>query len=125
IAVMGESEFDGSGSLLTKTSPRARLGTKVLWSKLRSINSSGVEPVYDLTVNGTHNFIANGVVAHNSLEQDADVVLFIYRDEIYNSDSADRGTAEIIVAKHRSGPTGVAHLAFLDSFTKFVNMAQH
>jgi replicative DNA helicase len=59
-----------------------------------------------------------------SLEQDADVVLFIYRDEVYNSESSDRGTAELIVAKHRSGPTGVAHLAFFDSFTKFANMAQ-
>lgn len=59
-----------------------------------------------------------------SLEQDADVVLFIYRDEVYNAESSDRGTAELIVAKHRSGPTGTAHLAFLDSFTKFANMAQ-
>ena len=59
-----------------------------------------------------------------SLEQDADVVLFIYRDEVYKAESSDRGTAELIVAKHRSGPTGTAHLAFLDSFTKFANMAQ-
>ena len=49
-----------------------------------------------------------------SLEQDADVVMFIYRDEVYNPDSPDRGTAEIIVAKHRNGPTGKVHLAFLD-----------
>lgn len=59
-----------------------------------------------------------------SLEQDADVVLFIYRDELYNPDSPDRGTAEIIVAKHRNGPTGVTQLAFLDHYTRFANMAR-
>jgi replicative DNA helicase len=59
-----------------------------------------------------------------SLEQDADVVMFLYRDEVYNSDSPDRGTAEIIVAKHRSGPVGTTRLAFLDHYTKFANMAR-
>ena len=59
-----------------------------------------------------------------SLEQDADVVLFIYRDEVYNKDSSDKGTAEIIIAKHRNGPTGSAQLAFLDHYTRFANMAR-
>ena len=59
-----------------------------------------------------------------SLEQDADVVMFIYRDEIYNPESTDRGTAEIIVSKHRNGPTGVTQLAFLDHYTRFANMAR-
>jgi replicative DNA helicase len=59
-----------------------------------------------------------------SLEQDADVVMFIYRDEIYNPESADRGTAEIIVSKHRNGPTGKTQLAFLDHYTRFANMAR-
>ena len=59
-----------------------------------------------------------------SLEQDADVVLFLYRDEMYNPDSADRGTAEVIVAKHRNGPTGKCQLAFLDHHTRFANMAR-
>ncbi len=59
-----------------------------------------------------------------SIEQDADVVMFIYRDEIYNTDSPDRGIAEIIVAKHRAGPTGAVRLAFLDHYTKFANMAR-
>lgn len=59
-----------------------------------------------------------------SLEQDADVVLFLYRDEIYNPDSSDRGVAEIIVSKHRNGPTGMTQLAFLDHFTRFANMAK-
>ena len=73
---------------------------------------------------GTHNFVADGIVVHNSIEQDADVVMFIYRDEVYNPESPDRGTAEIIVAKHRNGPTGMVRLAFLDHYTKFANMAK-
>jgi replicative DNA helicase len=59
-----------------------------------------------------------------SIEQDADVVCFIYRDEEYNPESEHRGTAEIIVAKHRNGPTGSSRLAFLSHLTKFANMAR-
>jgi len=59
-----------------------------------------------------------------SLEQDADVVLFLYRDEVYNADTPDAGIAEVIVAKHRSGPTGTVRLAWLGQFTKFANMAR-
>ncbi len=59
-----------------------------------------------------------------SLEQDADVVAFIYRDELYNSESPDVGTAEVIVAKHRSGPTDKVRLAFLSHYTLFANMAR-
>jgi replicative DNA helicase len=59
-----------------------------------------------------------------SLEQDADVVLFIYREELYNPESPDRGTAEIIISKHRNGPTGSTQLAFLDHYTRFANIAR-
>ena len=59
-----------------------------------------------------------------SIEQDADVVMFLYRDEMYNQDSPDIGTAEILVAKHRSGPTGKAKLAYLSQYTRFANMAK-
>jgi replicative DNA helicase len=59
-----------------------------------------------------------------ALEQDADVVMFLYRDEIYNPESPDQGTAEVLVAKHRSGPTGVSKLAFLSHYTRFANMAR-
>ena len=58
-----------------------------------------------------------------SLEQDADVVLFIYRDEMYNPDTQDAGVAEVIAAKHRNGPTGKTHLVFLPRSTTFTNMA--
>jgi replicative DNA helicase len=96
----------------------------VLWDSVVRIEPLGEQPVFDATVLETHNFIADGIVAHNSLEQDADIVVFLYRDEHYNADSADRGTAEILVAKHRAGPTGMVRLAFLDHYTKFANMAR-
>jgi replicative DNA helicase len=97
----------------------------VAWDRVVAIEPLGMREVFDATVLGTHNFVANGIVAHNSLEQDADVVLFLYRDEIYNPESPDRGTAEVIVAKHRSGPTGKVRLAWLDHFTKFADMAKN
>lgn len=59
-----------------------------------------------------------------SLEQDADVVMFIYRDEYYRPDTDKRGIAEIIVAKQRNGPTGLVELAFLKEFTRFMNLAR-
>ena len=59
-----------------------------------------------------------------ALEQDSDAVLFTYRDEMYNRDSPDRGSAEIILAKHRSGGTGVTNAAFLEPYTRFANMAR-
>jgi replicative DNA helicase len=59
-----------------------------------------------------------------SVEQDADIVAFIYRDEVYNEDSPDRGIAELIISKHRNGSTGVVKLAFLGHVTKFANLAR-
>ena len=58
-----------------------------------------------------------------AIEQDADVILFIYRDEVYNPESADKGLAEIIVAKQRNGPIGRVKLTFLGQYTRFENYA--
>jgi len=59
-----------------------------------------------------------------SIEQDADLVIFIYRDEYYRQDSEEKGIAEIIISKHRNGPTGIVKLAFLEHYTKFANLAK-
>ena len=59
-----------------------------------------------------------------AIEQDADMVMFLYRDEYYNSDSDDKGIAEIIVGKHRNGPTGKVQLACLEQYTKFASLAR-
>ena len=58
-----------------------------------------------------------------AIEQDADVVMFIYRDDYYHQDSPDKGVAEIIVSKQRNGPIGTVRLAFLGQFTRFENLA--
>lgn len=60
-----------------------------------------------------------------AIEQDADLIMFIYRDEVYNEDSADKGIAELIVGKHRSGPTGTVRTAFIGEFTRFDNLIEH
>src|ERR671911_229802 len=59
-----------------------------------------------------------------SIEQDADMVMFLYRDEYYNPDSDDKGIAEIIIGKHRNGPTGKVQLAWMEQYTKFASLAR-
>jgi replicative DNA helicase len=94
----------------------------IYWDPVDSIQPDGEDDVFDLTVGEHHNFVASDIVLHNSIEQDADVVLFIYRDEKYNPDTDKKGVADIIVAKHRNGPTGQVQLLFLERTTKFLDL---
>ncbi|MDQ2888870.1 MAG: intein-containing replicative DNA helicase, partial [Chloroflexota bacterium] len=91
----------------------------VYWDEVVDIQPDGEEEVYDLTVDRHHNFVANNIIVHNSIEQDADIVMFIYRDDVYNPDSERKNIADIIVAKHRNGPVGEVSLYFQASQTRF------
>ena len=107
-----------------KTKELSITSRDIYWDEIESITPDGEEEVFDLTVPGLHNFVANNFVVHNSIEQDADLVMMIYRDDYYNPDTPDRGIAEIILAKHRNGPTGTIKLLFDPQFTKFKNLAR-
>jgi len=95
----------------------------VYWDTIVSIEPDGKEDVFDLTVPGYHNFVANNIIVHNSLEQDADIVMFIYRPDQYEKDTVKQNVAEIIVAKHRNGPVGSVELVFRGEQAKFENAA--
>ncbi|HET6349283.1 MAG TPA: replicative DNA helicase [Candidatus Krumholzibacteria bacterium] len=105
---------------VVSSKPLQRLaGSDVYWDRVAAVTPAGEEEVFDLTVPGPHNFVANDIVAHNSIEQDADVVLFLYRPEVYDSSDENRGKAELIIGKQRNGPTGTVNLTFIDSCTRF------
>ena len=95
----------------------------VYWDSIISIEPDGEEQVYDLTVPNHHNFVANNIIVHNSLEQDADIVMFIYRPDQYEKDTVKQNVAEIIIAKHRNGPVGSVELVFRGALAKFENAA--
>jgi replicative DNA helicase len=93
----------------------------VYWDVAGAIEPDGVEDVYDLTVEDLHNFVADNVIVHNSIEQDSDVVVFLFRPEYYKSEERP-GIAEVIIAKHRNGPTGMIELKFRRDHTRFYNL---
>ncbi|MCW2680326.1 MAG: replicative helicase [Frankiales bacterium] len=94
----------------------------VLWDEVVAIEPLGEEEVYDATVLGTHNFIADGVAVHNSIEQDADMVILLHREDAYEKESPRAGEADFIVAKHRNGPTATITVAFQGHYSRFVDM---
>lgn len=93
------------------------------WDRIVSIEDDGVHEVFDATVVGAHNFVANGVTVHNSIEQDADMVILLHREDVYDKESPRAGEADVIVAKHRNGPTKTIVVAFQGHYSRFANMA--
>jgi replicative DNA helicase len=94
----------------------------VYWDEIVAIEPDGEEEVFDLTVPALSNFVANDIVVHNSIEQDSDIVMFIYREDLHKENSDKKNIADIIVAKHRNGPTDTIPLYFRRELTKFENL---
>lgn len=94
----------------------------LLWDEVVAIEPMGEQHVYDATVLGTHNFVANGIAVHNSIEQDADMVILLHREDAYEKESPRAGEADLIVAKHRNGPTDTITVAFQGHYSRFVDM---
>ena len=103
----------------TGAAQTATMAGAVLWDQVASIHADGIEEVYDLTVPVYHNFAANELIVHNSIEQDADVVIFVYREDYYNEETDQQNIADLMVAKHRHGTTGTVSLYFRKELTQF------
>jgi len=95
----------------------------IFWDEIASVESLGERPVFDAAVPGTHNFVANGISLHNSIEQDSDMVILLHREDAYERESPRAGEADLIVAKHRNGPTATVTVAFQGHYSRFVDMA--
>ncbi|MFZ3292909.1 MAG: replicative DNA helicase [Mycobacterium sp.] len=96
----------------------------VFWDKLVEITSIGEHDVFDGTVPGTNNFVAQGISVHNSLEQDADMVILLNRPDAFERDDPRGGEADLILAKHRNGPTKTVTVAHQLHLSRFTNMAR-
>ncbi|HEY1841893.1 MAG TPA: replicative DNA helicase [Mycobacterium sp.] len=96
----------------------------VFWDKVVEITRIGEHDVYDGTVPGTNNFVAQGISAHNSLEQDADMVILLNRPDAFERDDPRGGEADLILAKHRNGPTKTVTVAHQLHLSRFTNMAR-
>ncbi|WP_198806142.1 replicative DNA helicase [Leptolyngbya sp. BL0902] len=115
----------GSYLAVAQDAQDAQETADIFWDEVISIEPAGEEAVYDLTVPGPASWLADGIVSHNSgaIEQDADLIMMLYREEYYDPDTPDRGIAEVIITKHRNGPTGTVKLLFEPQFTRFRNLA--
>jgi len=92
------------------------------FEKIIKIEYKGLQKVYDRTIPYTHNYIKKNIVLHNSIEQDADIVIMLYREQYYTDKNTNPHITEFIIAKHRNGPIGTAKLLFSPTTTKFTNL---
>ena len=122
-AVVTRGRLESESTTVLEAEVENEAAARVDWDEIVSIEPDGDDDVYDLTVEGLHSFVAEDIVVHNSIEQDADLVFFIYRDEYYNDETDQQGIAEIHLAKHRNGPTGTEKVAFMSRYAKFADLA--
>ena len=120
---MAEGTLGGVATALATEALDLEATNDVLWDVIDSVEPDGVEEVFDATVVGTHNFVADGIAVHNSIEQDADMVILLHREDAYEKESPRAGEADFIVAKHRNGPTATITVAFQGHYSRFVDMS--
>lgn len=118
------SRLHRAAALLDDREIHALATSDVYWDTVVEITSLGEQDVYDGTVSGTHNFVANGISVHNSLEQDADMVILLNRPDAFERDDPRGGEADFILAKHRNGPTKTVTVAHQLHLSRFTNMAR-
>jgi replicative DNA helicase len=118
------SRLHRAAALLEDREIHALATSDVFWDQIVEITSLGETDVYDGTVDGTHNFVAQGISVHNSLEQDADMVILLNRPDAFERDDPRGGEADLILAKHRNGPTKTVTVAHQLHLSRFANMAR-
>jgi replicative DNA helicase len=120
----GRSRLHSVATMLQDREIHALATSDVFWDKIVEISSTGEHDVYDGTVPDTNNFVAQGISAHNSLEQDSDVVILLHRPDAFERDDPRGGEADLILAKHRNGPTKTVTVAHQLHLSRFANMAR-
>jgi replicative DNA helicase len=117
--------FNSYIDLLDTDALRVWSSSDLFWDRVVAVGLEGEEEVFDMTVPGPASWLADGIVCHNSgaIEQDSDLILLIYREEVYDKNTTRKGIADIIIAKQRNGPIGDFQLTFLGEYTKFENYA--
>lgn len=95
---------------------------KIIWDRILKVSYFKISPVFDMEVLRNSNYFNNNILIHNSIEQDADVVLMLYRDEYYYKETTDKNIIEIIISKHRNGPIGTTKLVFDSKYLRFFNL---
>jgi replicative DNA helicase len=120
----GRSRLHSVAAMLGDREIHTLATSDVFWDKIAEISSIGAHDVYDGTVPGTNNFVAQGISVHNSLEQDSDVVILLHRPDAFERDDPRGGEADLILAKHRNGPTKTVTVAHQLHLSRFANMAR-
>ncbi|HEX8782312.1 MAG TPA: LAGLIDADG family homing endonuclease [Steroidobacteraceae bacterium] len=117
----GHTHTASDAELLDSREPEE--SSDLFWDRIVAITAEGEEDVFDLTVPGPACWLADGIASHNSgsLEQDSDMILLIYREEVYDRNTTKKGIAEIGLVKHRNGEIGTFLLTFQGQYTRFAN----